>query len=202
MKQAILLICTFLLVSCAPTKRTPLSCDQVVDPRIASTNWDLLDKTNLQEWVKKTYPGSSVRTIALNTFGWEIGETQYSVVLNPTLERVIIYESNPRPSLREVILCHGLPKWFEARKIFGPESPGVRFTVWYPESGLQFGWEEYGRWIPTELTEDTVFRTLIVTKPGTLDEQVERIAGTAFKSDAMKTIKPWPSTTPVMIKAN
>jgi hypothetical protein len=201
MRQYIFLLLAqaIFLSACGAAERTTIKCNQILDSRIATANWDTLNATTIRTWVTRNYPGSSAKNTAKDTFGWESNNTYYNVKLSPTLERVI-YALNPQPNLREVIGCFGMPSWYEAVDAPASHDSGVRFTVWYPVQGLRFEWNEYGTWTHKEFTEDTPLRSLIVTKPGTLDEQVEKIAGTAFKAEAIKTIKPWPTTTPIKIK--
>jgi hypothetical protein len=192
---------TFLLVACVAAKPSPVKCDQILDTKIASVNWEALDSTSVNDWLKKSFPGISARNPAQDTFTWESGGRHYELLLNPFMKRAE-YALDPQPTLKDVMNCYGAPSWFAIVDAPAPHNSGVRFTVWYPALGLRFEWNEYGNWIRKEFTEETPLKSLIVSKPGTLDEQVESIAGKAFKSDAMKTIKPWPTETPFRVKAS
>lgn len=192
-----LLLLIFLTGCSAGQAREPIACPAIIEPKLLSFPWDTMTMSDLDNWVKTSFPTAIIRDRQTDhefiQIGWMVSDESYGIYYKGRV-RLIDQNLPSELTIADLLHCYGDPTYYAMEYTQAPEAAAIRLQFWYPELGLRFTSEDYSGWRPkTKFDRQARVHSVTISPGGTIEQVLK--SGTAHDEivvEILSRIQPWP----------
>lgn len=192
MRRSMMCVLACILCSCQGVQKTPVACDDIIDPPLKSVPFASLTTQDAGDWIRTNYPSGTLLQVDRGpSYYWQYRGRDYGAHFAGNNQSVS-YQLKPAPTISDVIICYGKPDLYRITSV-QEEVPGIELALWYIDLGYEFSSVRWGSTASNRFDGASQMTDVTIVRPGILEDMVRNLYSEQYVTKVLSELQPWPS---------